>query len=513
MDKKFIGLEGFNRIESIKTSKKKIEKLNTAQKTVRFVRRASVFIAKEMSKSFKRFCAKTADRINKQNKLRKKRASVIDRCYSENRKGNASEQSISVLKLISEAKPAEVRKYAHSAPAKAQKSPRKSIKKKAVLASVSCLTAIMLSCITVVSAVEAEKTAPIPALSTETVPVATQGIDTAPEFISEDTGITYNPVVTATPDEASLLALSKANIDSVLVSQPCALYVDGELIGLTTESEQLRAQLDKFLADYRKDYDEGTTTVFANDVKVIPVKNTKLKYMTALELVKAAKDKFSVALSTDIWYDVTLEHETIYEYDDSKDENYSEVKTEGCDGEAVLTLRTTFTDGMQTECIETERKITKEPVDEVIVVGTLPVEEEVYEESSDDYYASGSFAWPVPYTSSVTSYYGPRWGSFLYGIDIADSGIYGEAIVASDSGTVVETGYDDYGYGYYVIVDHGNGYSTLYGHCSEIAVYDGESVYQGQTVAYVGSTGRSTGPHLHFEISYGSDRLDPMTFL
>ena len=163
-----------------------------------------------------------------------------------------------------------------------------------------------------------------------------------------------------------------------------------------------------------------------------------------------------------------------------------------------------------TGCTQEDAELALDVLDAVL---ETKVEEEVYEESSDDYYASGSFAWPVPYTSSVTSPYGPRWGSFHYGIDIADSGIYGEAIVASDSGTVVETGYDDYGYGYYVIVDHGNGYSTLYGHCSEIAVYDGESVYQGQTVAYVGSTGRSTGPHLHFEIRYGSDRLDPMTFL
>ena len=100
-----------------------------------------------------------------------------------------------------------------------------------------------------------------------------------------------------------------------------------------------------------------------------------------------------------------------------------------------------------------------------------------------------------------------------YGIDIADSGIYGQAIVASDNGTVVHSGDIGDGYGYYVIVDHGNGYSTVYAHCSSLAVSYGDVVKKGDTVGYIGSTGYSTGPHLHFEIREGSTKLDPLNFV
>lgn len=118
------------------------------------------------------------------------------------------------------------------------------------------------------------------------------------------------------------------------------------------------------------------------------------------------------------------------------------------------------------------------------------------------------------YTHNIVSYYGYRWGRLHSGIDISDDGIGGQDIVAADGGTVTWAGYDDSGYGNYVIIDHGNGYYSLYGHCSSLAVSQGDKVYKGQTVAYVGSTGDSTGDHLHFEIRRSeTDRLDPMEFL
>ena len=126
--------------------------------------------------------------------------------------------------------------------------------------------------------------------------------------------------------------------------------------------------------------------------------------------------------------------------------------------------------------------------------------------------STGSFTWPCPSCTYITSRVGYRWhpvsGVWKYhsGLDIGAA--YGATIVASDGGTVTIAGVNG-GYGNCVMIDHGNGYYTLYGHMSSIAVSVGQSVSQGATIGYVGSTGVSTGPHLHFEIRQGSTILDP----
>ena len=108
------------------------------------------------------------------------------------------------------------------------------------------------------------------------------------------------------------------------------------------------------------------------------------------------------------------------------------------------------------------------------------------------------FAWPLPYTHTLTSNFGTRWGRLHGGLDISDGGVYGQPIYASASGTVTFSGGDNSGYGNYVIIDHGSGYTTLYGHCSSLVAVTGQYVNQGDLIGYVGSTGNSTGPHLHF---------------
>ena len=130
---------------------------------------------------------------------------------------------------------------------------------------------------------------------------------------------------------------------------------------------------------------------------------------------------------------------------------------------------------------------------------------------------TGSFMWPVPCSTRITSRFGyrsdPFTGESKYhsGIDIDGYGNEGGAIVAADGGTVVTATYSD-GYGNYVIIDHGNGYQTLYGHMSGIAVGAGQSVSQGQTIGYLGSTGRATGTHCHFEVFINGERTDPAQF-
>jgi murein DD-endopeptidase MepM/ murein hydrolase activator NlpD len=127
----------------------------------------------------------------------------------------------------------------------------------------------------------------------------------------------------------------------------------------------------------------------------------------------------------------------------------------------------------------------------------------------------GQFVWPVPYTMNVTSGFGPRWGTTHKGIDISSGGVYGQPIVASASGTVIvaDAGGWGGGYGTWVSIDHGNGFSTVYGHMSSLCVSVGQAVQQGQVIGYVGSTGDSTGPHCHFEVRVNGVAQDPLNYV
>ncbi len=129
-----------------------------------------------------------------------------------------------------------------------------------------------------------------------------------------------------------------------------------------------------------------------------------------------------------------------------------------------------------------------------------------------NYAGTGSFTWPTPGVTKITSYWGD--GRNHQALDIAGAGAYGKAIVASDGGKVIRTNYSGWGggYGLYVMIDHGNGYSTMYAHCSSVAVSVGQTVSKGQVIGYIGSTGDSSGPHLHFEVRKNGVKIDPLQF-
>jgi murein DD-endopeptidase MepM/ murein hydrolase activator NlpD len=120
----------------------------------------------------------------------------------------------------------------------------------------------------------------------------------------------------------------------------------------------------------------------------------------------------------------------------------------------------------------------------------------------------GGLQWPV--NAPVTSPFGWRWGRLHEGIDLGAP--TGTPIHAAAAGTVIYAAWMD-GYGNFVIIDHGGGIATAYGHQSSIAVTEGESVAQGQVIGYVGSTGHSTGPHLHFEVRVNGNAVDPLGYL
>ena len=129
--------------------------------------------------------------------------------------------------------------------------------------------------------------------------------------------------------------------------------------------------------------------------------------------------------------------------------------------------------------------------------------------------SSGSFAWPTS-SRSISSAFSPSRvnpvsGKILphTGVDVA--GASGDPVIAAAAGRVTFSGVNS-GYGNCVMIDHGNGVSTLYAHMSALNVSEGDSVYQGDMIGRVGSTGNSTGPHLHFEIILGGTPVDPMQY-
>lgn len=128
--------------------------------------------------------------------------------------------------------------------------------------------------------------------------------------------------------------------------------------------------------------------------------------------------------------------------------------------------------------------------------------------------ASGALIWPA--SGPITSPFGwrvhPVFGTqkFHTGVDIGAD--YGDAVAAADSGVVIHADWLG-GYGKAVIIDHGNGLQTLYAHNSELLVYEGQAVRKGQTISRVGSTGYSTGPHLHFEVRQNGTPTNPMAYL
>ena len=124
---------------------------------------------------------------------------------------------------------------------------------------------------------------------------------------------------------------------------------------------------------------------------------------------------------------------------------------------------------------------------------------------------ASKYTWPAPECQIITSYWGDSRGH--KGLDIACNGsAYGSPIVAAADGTVqIANSYDSWGggWGYYIMIDHGNGFATLYAHCSLVAVSEGEAVKAGEVIGYIGNSGNSFGAHLHFECWFDGTQYDP----
>ncbi|MHB8077199.1 peptidoglycan DD-metalloendopeptidase family protein [Desulfosporosinus fructosivorans] len=154
-----------------------------------------------------------------------------------------------------------------------------------------------------------------------------------------------------------------------------------------------------------------------------------------------------------------------------------------------------------------DEQVLKDAVSQVVVKGPQRTPVVIASSRGSGQLASGMI-WPI--NGRINSYYGYREGEFHTGLDI--NGYQGDPYVAATAGTVVSAGWDG-NYGNSILIDHGNGILTRYAHSSKLLVAAGQKVSKGQTIGLVGSTGRSSGPHLHFEVIINGDYANPFNYL
>jgi len=208
-----------------------------------------------------------------------------------------------------------------------------------------------------------------------------------------------------------------------------------------------------------------------------------------------------VSVTEDIVVNERIPYETEYQNSDSLYKGQSKIIQSGAYGEKEVTYRVTRQNGREVGRVALSEKVIKEPRPKIVAKGTKPVPPGT---------GTGQFLWPVAGRGRVTSRYGYRGRSFHRGIDIGTP--TGSAVLAADSGTVVQAGW--YGsYGICITINHGNGFITRYAHNSKALVSVGQKVQRGQQIASSGSTGNSTGPHLHFEIIKNGSTVNPLNYL
>lgn len=236
-----------------------------------------------------------------------------------------------------------------------------------------------------------------------------------------------------------------------------------------------------------------TQSMLVGDVLVISHEQPFLQTKT----VKTVTEEKEIAFTTET------------ELDHNKASGYEKVVQEGKNGLEEIVSEVTYIDGYETERTVISKTTLQEPVTAKIVVGSLTSSQYNFSGSGAASTESnvGGYIWPVNggYISC------PIWGySGHTGTDIAAPA--GTTIWASKGGTVAYAGWSN-GYGYNVLINHGDGTKTRYAHCSSLAVYTGQQVSQGQVVGYVGQTGWASGNHCHFEIISNGTFLDARNYI
>ena len=367
----------------------------------------------------------------------------------------------------------------------------------------------------------------------------------------------------STQDE---LAEALLSVSGEEIAQATGIYIGGTLYGATTAGDLLSDALDGILEPYREAAAEiaGDVTVkFARDVELVSgvyPADSILAYDDLLAKITSTQEQdiYYVAKEGDLASEVASKNgistdtlaelnggdisETLSEgttllvatgepllrvktisqvvrtesvaytqtvvKDSRFDVGYLWTKTEGELGERTITYEIEYVDGKEVSTTIISNVITKEPVNKEIIIGSKRGEN-----SGDISVGTGEFTWPTgtPYGISRGFRARTESDSGHLGIDIWAS--TGTPIYAADNGVVITSGWTDTGYGYYIIIDHQNGIVTVYGHCSELYASVGDTVQKGEVIAAVGSTGNSSGPHLHFEVRVQGEKVDPAYYL
>ncbi len=266
------------------------------------------------------------------------------------------------------------------------------------------------------------------------------------------------------------------------------------LSGNTSELATHTVKNDDTLWDIAKQY--GTTVEHLLAINDSVTDNIK-------EGMKIKVEKAVPKLSVRSVQTVSLTEPVPYEVEQIKDDSLYEGRTvvsrEGKTGSARVLARITKVNGIETEKDVLESETISEPVAKIEKIGT---------KKRPPTTGSGKFI--NPSYGTLSSRYGRRWGRNHNGIDVAGS--YNSNIKAADGGLVTYSGWMS-GYGNYIVINHENGYQTAYGHCASLLVDVGDRVAKGDIIAKMGSTGRSTGTHLHFEVRKNGQYVDPLKYI
>jgi len=296
------------------------------------------------------------------------------------------------------------------------------------------------------------------------------------------------------------------------------VYVDGDFVAAVESESVAMKAFDNVLDGYAAKFDLGDNaeSEFTNEISVVGGEFDSEAFTTASGLeslldssVNYLNLPLSTAISVETVADVedvrTLYFETKVIYTDSLPSGTDRVVTPGTNGEVDERYRVTYINGIETERELLSSDVVSEPTERVVRVGT-----------SISHLIPASFGGLIkPYEDGqISSRFGVRWGRSHTGIDIVAKGrdCGGDSAKSAGDGVVIFA-QNSGAYGNCVKVDHGDGIVTLYAHLSKITVKVGDTVSAGDEIGKIGSTGRSTGNHLHFEVHIDGTPVDPLYFV
>ncbi len=292
-------------------------------------------------------------------------------------------------------------------------------------------------------------------------------------------------------------ALRSALVDAVDGLDTLALIsVDDQPAGVCQTVGDAQTLLDRVKAQYATAADADVQFVQSVRVDRVIAETRLLSDPAALYGYLAPR--LDVSATRSVTYTEQIPYETITRENDALAQTYRETVQQGRAGEAVVTAQITTVDGQEDSRTIVERTVLSRATDEIIEIGTKNI-------------GIGTGELHAPLSSyTFTSAFKWRWGRLHGGVDLAVS--EGTPVYASDNGKVIFAGSGG-GYGNYVILDHNNGFKTLYAHNSDLLVSAGDIVAQGDKIALSGNTGNSTGPHLHFEVMVDDEKVDPQLYV